>query len=71
MPNGTVKSIASKSGKTVAAVEKIWDEVKAEAKKKFGKEDGHFWSYVNSVTHKKCGLTESTLTFRDFNNLFE
>lgn len=72
MPSSVVKSIASKSGKSISAVEKIWDEVKAQAKKKFGKEDSHFWAYVNSVTHKRCGLTEDEkLNFRSFMKLFE
>ena len=58
MPSGVVKSIAKTTGKTVAEVEKIWDESKAEAAKKFPKKDGHYWAYVTTVVKRKCGISE-------------
>ena len=70
MPAATVKSIASKSGKTVAEVEKLWDETKAAAAKKFPKKDAHYWAYVNAVTHRKAGLSEAEkLHFREYVDL--
>jgi hypothetical protein len=66
MPSSVVKSIAAKSGKSVETVEKIWNETKEEAEKKFKKKDSHFWAYVNSVTHRKCGINEDQLSFKSY-----
>lgn len=58
MPSKTVKAYAEQSGKSVDEVEKIWDETKKEAKKKFpkGEEDPDYWAYVNATVRKKLGL---------------
>lgn len=65
MPNAVVKSYAQKSGKSVSAVEKLWDKIKSGADKKFKKDDPHYWSYVSGTVKKILGLTEST-TFKEF-----
>jgi hypothetical protein len=59
MPNAVVKSFAKKAGKSVNDVEKLWDETKADTKKKFKKKDKHYWAYVNAVTQRKLGISES------------
>jgi hypothetical protein len=67
MPSSVVKSIAKHTGKTEAEVEKIWVESKDEAAKKFPKKDAHYWAYVNTVTHRKCGITEGVkLGFKSY-----
>lgn len=56
MPNATVKSYAEKSGKSVAQVEKIWEDSKKEADKKFKTHNSEYWAYVNATVKKKLGL---------------
>ena len=72
MPSNVVKSYAKQSGKSIQEVEAIWNEAKNDAYKKFGeKEDDRFWSYVNAVTKKRCGLSENICTFKTFLNEWE
>lgn len=66
MPNNVVKSLADRSGKTIEDVEAIWDETKKSAKKKFEKEDGKFWAYVNRTVQFKLGLANKKSSFKDF-----
>lgn len=68
MPNNVVKAFAKKSGKTVAEVEKIWDETKKETKKKFAGETPPFWAYVNNVVQRKLGILKEHMTFKDYLN---
>jgi hypothetical protein len=68
MPNKLVKSYAEQTGKSVEAVEKIWDETKKEAKSQFKNETPRFYAYVNSVVRKKLKLEESKTTFKDYLN---
>lgn len=70
MPNAVVKSFAEKAGKSVSAVEDIWNETKASASKKFPKKGPHFWAYVNKTVQKKLGISEH-LTLRDFITITE
>ena len=58
MPNKVIESYAEQSGKTIKEVEKIWEETKEQAKKKFpkGEEDPEFWPYVNIVVRLKLGI---------------
>lgn len=65
MPAAVIASIAKKSGKSKDAVEKIWDEEKISAKKKFKVEDEHYWAYVTAVTKRRSGIKES-LTFKNY-----
>lgn len=59
MPSNVVKSYAKKSGNSVPEVEKNWEEAKKLADKKFGgKKTNAYWSYVNSITQRKSGLSE-------------
>lgn len=58
MPNAMIKSYAKKTGKSADAVEKLWNQAKAEAHSKFGVEDGHFWAYVNATVRKMLGMKE-------------
>ena len=66
MPNKTIKSFAERSGKTETEVEEIWDAVKAKASKKFDKEDGQFWAYVNRTVQFKLGLANKKTSFKDY-----
>ena len=66
MPSSVVKSFAERSGKTVDEVEKIWNEVKEKAAKKFEKEDKHFWAYVNRTVQFKLGLANKKTSFKEF-----
>jgi hypothetical protein len=65
MPAAVIASIAKKSGKSKSDIEKIWDEEKKHAKKKFKTEDEHYWAYVTAVTKRRSGLKES-LTFKGY-----
>jgi hypothetical protein len=69
MPNNVVKSYATKTKKSVATVEKYWDEAKASAEKAIGKKGPRFWAYVNGIVKKRLGLAESALTFKEFVDL--
>lgn len=68
MPNNLVKTYARETHKTVAAVEKIWDEAKAAAAKKF-KKGPRFWAYVNGTVMKRLGIAESAITFKEYMDL--
>ena len=65
MSNSTIKSFADRSGKTEEEVEKIWDEVKSKAHKKFESEDKHFWAYVNRTVQFKLGLASKKTSLKD------
>lgn len=65
MPSTLVKSYAKKANKSVAQVEKIWDEAKAAAAKLFKSSNPRYWAYVNGTVRKRLALTEST-TFKEF-----
>jgi len=65
MPNAVIKSFAERADKSVEDVEKIWDKVKSEASKKFEKEDGKFWAYVNKTVQFKLGLAHKKMSFKD------
>ena len=65
MPNNVIKSFAERSGKTEEEVEKIWDETKTKAKRKFDSEDKHFWAYVNRTVQFKLGLASKKTSFKD------
>lgn len=56
MPNSLIKSYSERSGKSVSEIEKMWDEAKVAAHKKFKNEDSRFWAYVNTVVRKQLGL---------------
>jgi hypothetical protein len=59
VPTAVVISYAQQSGKTVEAVEAIWEEAKKEADEKFkNRHDDHYWKWVNSVTKARCGIGE-------------
>lgn len=58
MPTAMIQNYASQSGKTVKEVEKIWNATKEQAKKKFPKEDAHYWAYVNTTVRMKLGIEQ-------------
>ena len=61
MPSSVVKSFADKTGKSVDAVERLWDEAKASAKKQGHKEtDDNFYAIVTGILKKMLKITEST-----------
>lgn len=71
MPNAVIKSFADKARVPVGEVEKLWDETKVEALKKFKSETAAFWAYVNKTVQYKLGLVKeevssSKTSFRDF-----
>lgn len=61
MPSNVVKSFAERSHKSIAEVEQLWRDAKAEAKKKFAKNDPHFWAYVTGTVRHQLGLKEAKL----------
>jgi len=67
MPSALVKRYAEQAKKTVQAVEKIWDEAKAAAAKKF-KPGPRYWAYVNGTVRKRLGIVES-MTFKEYIDL--
>jgi len=66
MPVPMLKSLAKKSGKSLADAEKYWDEAKQFASEKFKKKDDRYWAYVAGITKRRLGLNEST--FKTFLN---
>jgi hypothetical protein len=75
MPSNVVKTIAKKSNKTVAAVEKLWDRAKATASKKMKKSDKNYWGLVTHLTkrfaHLKKGSSKDFNSFIKFEMLLE
>lgn len=67
MPSSVVKSFASKSGKSVAEVEKMWDAVKSSLKKQGKKEtDSNFYSLLVGIMKKNLKVEQFEQTsFRD------
>jgi hypothetical protein len=60
MPAPVVKSYAKKSGHSTGKVEKDWDDSKGAAKKAgLSPDSDSYWKYVNSVTRKKQGISDS------------
>lgn len=72
MPSSVVKSFAQKSGKSVAEVEKIWNDSKTEASghKVFKGYNPNFWAYVTAIVKKKLGIKES-LKFSEFSQILD
>lgn len=69
MPNAVVKSYAAKTKKSVAHVEKMWDDAKKSADKTFdGKKGPRYWAYVNGIVKKRLKITES-FTFKEYVDL--
>jgi len=64
MPSSLINKYAQETKKPVAEVEKIWDEAKEAAGKKF-KPGSQYWAYVNGTVRKRLGLSEA-LTFKEF-----
>ncbi len=65
MPNNIVKSFAEKTGKSVEAVEKLWDQAKIIAKKEYPKVDvdsEQFFKIVTGILKNSLGLKESQAT---------
>lgn len=56
MPTSQVKSIANRSGKSVADIEKYVDRAKKSAKKQ-GQEDN--WAYIMGTVKRMAGISES------------
>jgi len=60
MPGSVVKSYAEKSGKTVEAVEELWDQIKAYVNKKYPKlAKARKFAYITFVLGKKLGIKKS------------
>lgn len=71
MPSAQLKSFAEKSGKSMADLERYWDEAKVEAKKKFKKKNSSFWKYVVAIVERRAGLRKvhEMISFKTFVNL--
>ena len=60
MPSSVVKSYAEKSGKTVEAVETLWEEIKKYVDKKYPKlAKKRKYMYIVSVLGKKLGIKKT------------
>lgn len=69
MPSAQLKSFAKKSGKSMADLERYWDEAKKESKEKFGsKKAKGFWPYVVGIVERRAGLRKvhEHISFTDF-----
>ena len=67
MPSGQISGLASKSGKSVDAVEKIWNNVKSGLKKSGKSEsDDNFFAILVSVVKKKLKIESKVLSFKQF-----
>jgi hypothetical protein len=60
MPSPAVKSFASKTGKSFAEVEKLWDKAKEIAKKDHNESDENFYAVVTGILKNMLGLKEAT-----------
>lgn len=65
MPTPMMKKYATEAGVSLERVEELWANAKKIAKDKFGKEDDHYWAYVNGIVRKGLKLKES-LSFKDY-----
>lgn len=61
MPSALVKSYAKETGKSVAHVERWWDEAKEQALKKFPDKGPSYWAYVNGIVEKRGKLVHGKL----------
>lgn len=67
MPSNVVKSFAEKTGKSVASVEKMWDEIIATVKKEYNISDGDekLYKITTAILKKRLKLeTRFTGFFR-------
>lgn len=59
MPSSIVTSFAEKSGKSVSAVEKLWDEIKSDVKKNYpdvSEDSDRFYKLVTGILKKRLKL---------------
>jgi len=72
MPTPLMKSLAKKSGKTSAQVEKMWDSVKNSLKEQGHDEnDQSFYPRLVGILKKNLGLTEQYTINEKFITLLE
>jgi hypothetical protein len=71
MPNSLVQSYAEKSGKSVAAVEEMWDEIKKYVNKKYPKlAKARKFAYITFVLGKKLGI-KKTKKIKESSNMLK
>ncbi len=58
MPTPMLQSMAARSGKSIAEVEKMWDEAKSQAKDKADVND--FYAYTTSIMKKMLNLDDTS-----------
>lgn len=63
MPTPMLQSMAARSGKSMAEVEKMWDEAKSQAKDKSDVKD--FYAYTTGILKKMLNLEESSATVEE------
>lgn len=70
MPNTVVKSYAKQSGKSVAVVEEMWNEIKKYVNKKYPKlAKARKFAYIVSVLGKKLGIKKTEKVKESTNTL--
>jgi hypothetical protein len=65
---GFIKNLAKKQHLSVEKVEKFWKKAKEIASEKFNKTDKPYWPFVNYLTKRLSGITESSQ--RNFKSYF-
>ena len=58
MPVPLLTSFATRSGKPLHEVEKLWKETKEELSKTMKSTEPSFWAQLNLITQRKLGLKE-------------
>ncbi len=57
MPTPMIKKFAAETGKSVRAVEALWNRAKKIADKKFKQKDAHYYAYTTSILKNMIGLS--------------
>jgi hypothetical protein len=66
MPNASIKSLAQKTGKSIAEVEAKWREAKKAAEGEKSKGDDAFYGTAMIILKRKLGIKESRMKFGDY-----
>lgn len=62
MPSPQIASLAKRSGKSVQAIEKVWNDVKSGLMKSIPESDPKFYAVLVSTIKKKLGIKKKKVT---------
>lgn len=60
MPAALVQSFASKTGKSISEVEKLWKEIKEDLKKRYSTTDPKFYGTLVLILKRKLGIKDAS-----------